>query len=97
MTLGTLIVRNLRRHSLRVVLTALGIATVILAFNLIVTTVRAWYAGVEASVPNRLIARHAASLSIHLPLAYRDRIATLDGEGPCSTPSMPCPTRWPRC
>lgn len=79
MTLGTLIVRNLRRHTLRVTLTVLGIATVILAFNLIVTTVRAWYAGVEASVPNRLISRHAASLSIHLPLAYRDRIGTLDG------------------
>lgn len=79
MTLGTLIVRNLRRHTFRVTLTAFGIATVILAFNLIVTTVRAWYAGVEASVPNRLISRHAASLSIHLPLAYRDRIAVLDG------------------
>lgn len=79
MTLGTLIVRNLRRHTFRVTLTGLGIATAILAFNLIVTTVRAWYAGVEASVPNRLISRHAASLSIHLPLAYRDRIATLDG------------------
>ena len=79
MTLGTLIVRNLRRHTFRVTLTAFGIATGILAFNLIVTTVRAWYAGVEASVPNRLISRHAASLSIHLPLAYRDRIATLDG------------------
>jgi len=79
MTMGTLIVRNIRRHPLRVILTAFGIATVILAFNLIVTTVRAWYAGVEASVPNRLISRHAASLSIHLPLAYRDRIAALDG------------------
>lgn len=79
MTLGTLMVRNLRRHPLRVVLTTLGIAAVILAFNLIVTTVRAWYAGVEASVPNRLITRHAASLSIHLPLAYRNRIASIDG------------------
>ncbi|MCP9440755.1 MAG: FtsX-like permease family protein [Nitrospira sp.] len=79
MTLATLIVRNARRHRLRVVLTACGIATVILAFNLIVTTVRAWYAGVEASVPNRLITRHAASLSIHLPLAYRDRIASISG------------------
>ena len=79
MTIGTLIVRNVRRHRLRVILTALGIATVILAFNLLVTTVQAWYAGVEASVPNRLITRHAASLSIHLPLAYRDRIASIDG------------------
>lgn len=79
MTLGTLITRNLRRHLSRVSLTAFGIATVILAFNLIVTTVRAWYAGVEASVPNRLIVRHAASLSIHLPLAYRDRLASMEG------------------
>ncbi|MEX5213073.1 MAG: FtsX-like permease family protein [Nitrospiraceae bacterium] len=79
MTLSTFILRNARRHPLRVALTALGIATVILAFNLVVTTVRAWYAGVEASVPNRLITRHAASLSIHLPLAYRNRIASLDG------------------
>jgi putative ABC transport system permease protein len=79
MTLGTLIVRNLRRQTFRVTLTAFGIATVILAFNLIVTTVHAWHAGVEASVPNRLVSRHAASLSIHLPLAYRDRIATLSG------------------
>lgn len=79
MTLGTLILRNLRRHLARVAMTAFGVATVILAFNLIVTTVRAWYAGVEAAVPNRLITRHAASLSIHLPLAYRDRIASLAG------------------
>ncbi|BCA56661.1 ABC transporter ATP-binding protein [Nitrospira sp. KM1] len=79
MTLGTLIARNLRRHLSRVLLTAFGIATVILAFNLIITTVRAWYGGVEASAPNRLIVRHAASLSIHLPLAYRDRLASMEG------------------
>lgn len=79
MTAATLAFRNLRRHPLRVVLTSLGIATVILAFNLIVTTVRAWHAGIDASAPNRLITRHAASLSIHLPLAYRDRIAAVDG------------------
>lgn len=76
---GTLILRNLRRHPLRVVLTTIGVAVVILAFNLIVTTVRAWYASADEAVPNRLISRHAASLSIHLPLAYRDRIAALPG------------------
>ncbi len=79
MTLATLIVRNVRRQAFRVVLTALGIATIILTFNLIITTVRAWYAGVEAAAPNRLITRHAASLSIHLPLSYRDRLAAVNG------------------
>lgn len=79
MTLGTLIVRNLRRHPLRVTLTALGIATAILAFNFIVTTVRSWHAGVEASAQNRLITRHAASLSIHLPLAHRDQLEAIPG------------------
>lgn len=92
MTLGTLIVRNLRRHPLRVTLTALGIATAILAFNFIITTVRAWYAGVEASAQNRLITRHAASLSIHLPLAHRDQLEAIPGspESPTPTGSAVC-------
>lgn len=75
----TLIRRNIARHPLRVTLTALGIATVIVAFNLIVTTINAWNAGAASASPNRLIVRHAASLSIHLPLAYRDRLAAIDG------------------
>jgi putative ABC transport system permease protein len=79
MTMATLIIRNVHRQVLRVTLTVLGIATIILTFNLIITTVRAWYAGVEAAAPNRLITRHAASLSIHLPLSYRDRLGAIDG------------------
>lgn len=74
-----LILRNLRRHPLRLALTAVGIAVVIVAFNLIVTTVQAWYASADQAVPDRLISRHAASLSIHLPLAYKDRLATIPG------------------
>ncbi|MFO0774369.1 MAG: FtsX-like permease family protein [Nitrospiraceae bacterium] len=76
---STVIIRNVRRTPLRSALTALGIATVIVAFNLIVTTVEAWRAGAADAAPNRLIVRHAASLSIHLPLAYRARIAAVDG------------------
>lgn len=74
-----LILKNLLRSKLRLALTISGTALVAAAFTLILTTVQAWYAGVEASSPNRLITRHAASLSIHLPLAYRSRIETLPG------------------
>jgi putative ABC transport system permease protein len=79
LSLGRLILRNAFRHKLRTWLTVCGIALVVIGFGLLRTTVTAWYAGVDASVKNRLITRHAASLSIHLPLAYRDRIATTPG------------------
>lgn len=79
MTFLRLILKNVFRHKLRTALTVGGIAVVVTAFALVYSSVRAWYAGVEASAQNRLIARHAASLSIHLPLAYRERIAAVVG------------------
>ncbi|TAJ09561.1 MAG: ABC transporter permease [Nitrospirae bacterium] len=79
MTLFHLAYRNAWRQKARTILTVAGLAVVVLGLGLLRTTVTAWYAGVEASVQNRLITRHAASLSIHLPLAYRDRIAALPG------------------
>ncbi len=79
MTLLHLIVRNAFRHKVRTALTVGVIALVVFGFGLLQATVDAWYAGVEASVQNRLIARHAVSLSIHLPIAYRDRITALAG------------------
>lgn len=78
-SLARLILRNAFRHKVRTWLTVCGIALVVIGFGLLRTTVTAWYAGVDASVKNRLIARHAASLSIHLPLAYRERIAATPG------------------
>lgn len=79
MTFSRLILRNSLRSKLRLALTIAGTALVVAAFTLIQTTVQAWYAGVETASPNRLMTRHAASLSIHLPLAYRERIATVSG------------------
>ena len=79
MTFLRFILKNAFRHKLRTALTVGGIAMVVLAFGLLQTTVTAWYAGVDASVRNRLITRHAMSFSIHLPLAYRDRIAAIPG------------------
>jgi putative ABC transport system permease protein len=78
-SLHRLIVRNALRHKVRASLTVSVIAMVVLGFGLLQATVDAWHAGVAASVQNRLIARHAVSLSIHLPIAYRDRIAAFAG------------------
>jgi putative ABC transport system permease protein len=74
-----LILRNTLRHKLRSVLTVLGLAVAVMAFVLLRTVVTAWYAGVEASAPNRLITRHAVSFVFPLPYAYRDRIAQVPG------------------
>lgn len=74
-----LIYKNLFRHSLRSVLTILGVAVAVLAFGLLRTVVTAWSYGVEASSADRLVTRHAVSFIFPLPVAYRDQIAGLPG------------------
>ncbi len=71
--------KNTLRHKLRAILTIIGIAIAILAFGLIRTVIAAWYAGVEASAPNRLVTRNAVSLAFHLPIAYLDIIKSVPG------------------
>jgi putative ABC transport system permease protein len=77
--LMNLIIRNSFRHKLRTALTVIGLAVAVMAFGLIRTVVDAWYAGVEASSPDRLVTRSAISITFTLPLAYRDQIAKVDG------------------
>jgi putative ABC transport system permease protein len=79
MKIFKLVLKNSLRHKLRTFLTILGIAIAVIAFNVMQTVVSAWYIGVEASSPNRLIARQAISFIFPLPLAYRDKIAQIDG------------------
>lgn len=74
-----LLVRNSLRHRLRTGLTILGITIAILAFGLLRTVVSAWYAGVNASSANRLIARNAVSLTFSLPISYRERMQRVGG------------------
>jgi putative ABC transport system permease protein len=74
-----LILKNMTRHTLRTVLTIVGIAIAILAFGLIRTVITMWYSGVEASSPNRLIVRNAISLVFPLPISYRHAISTMPG------------------
>jgi putative ABC transport system permease protein len=54
-------------------------ALAILAFALLRTMVEAWYAGVDASSPVRLVTRNAVSLMDTLPLAYEARIRAVPG------------------
>jgi putative ABC transport system permease protein len=79
MELVKFILRNTMRHRLRTLLTVFGMAVAILAFCLLRTVVDAWYAGVSAASPNRLITRNATSLMFPLPLSYRDKIMHVEG------------------
>jgi putative ABC transport system permease protein len=79
MELCKLVIRNLGRHPLRSVLTALGVAVALFAFSIIRVIIAGWYSGVEATSKNRLVVRNAVSLVFDLPLAYRDTIAGVPG------------------
>jgi putative ABC transport system permease protein len=79
MQLLKLIFRNAFRHKLRTFLTVAGISIAILSFGLLRTVISSWYAGVEASATNRLVARNAISIIFPLPLSYKDKIRQIDG------------------
>ena len=74
-----LIFKNSLRHKLRTSLTILGIAVAVIAFGLLRTVVTAWYSGVEASNPNRLIVRQAVSFIFPLPYSYLEKIKQVPG------------------
>jgi putative ABC transport system permease protein len=79
MELIKLILRNTLRHRLRTTLTVVGMAVAILAFCLLRTVVDAWYIGVSAAAPDRLITRNAVSLIFPLPIAYRQKLLQVAG------------------
>ena len=74
-----LVIRNALRHRLRTTLTVSGLVAAILAFGVLQTIVGAWYAGVDAAVPSRLISRNAISFTMPLPLAYEKRMKKVQG------------------
>lgn len=71
--------RNVFRARLRSTLTIVGLVIAILAFGLLQTVVRAWYAGAEAASATRLITRNAISLTFAMPVYYRDKIRAVPG------------------
>ncbi len=74
-----LILRNTLRHKLRTALTVVGLVVAFLSFGLLQSIVDAWYHGADAAAPNRLITRNAVSLTIPLPLHYREKVRAVDG------------------
>ncbi|MDB5866205.1 MAG: ABC-type transporter, permease component, partial [Betaproteobacteria bacterium] len=74
-----LILRNSLRHKLRTALTVLGLVVAFLSFGLLQSIVDAWYHGADAAAPNRLITRNAVSLTVVLPLHYREKIRAVEG------------------
>lgn len=74
-----LILKNAFRHKLRTGLTLLGVTIAILAFGLLNTVVRAWYAGAEATSSSRLVTRNAISLVFPMPLSYQQKIRAIPG------------------
>jgi len=71
--------RNTIRHPLRSGLTVLGMAVAVLAFCILRTVVAAWYAGVDAASPVRLVTRNAVSMLAFLPLSYLPKIQAVPG------------------
>jgi putative ABC transport system permease protein len=71
--------RNTIRHPLRAALTILGMAVAVLAFCLLRTVVAAWYSGVSAASPARLVTRNAISLVFPLPMAYLPKVQAIPG------------------
>jgi putative ABC transport system permease protein len=74
-----LVLRNAFRARLRTSLTILGLVIAFVAFGLLQTVVKAWYAGVDAASANRLVTRNAISLVFSLPMHYRDKIRSIEG------------------
>lgn len=73
------VLRNVFRARLRTGLTILGLVIATLAFGLLQTVVRAWYAGADASSATRLVSRNAISLTFSMPLYYREKIRAVPG------------------
>jgi len=74
-----LVFRNAFRAKLRSSLTVLGLLIALIAFGLLQTVVKSWYAGVDMASGTRLITRNSISLVFSLPGFYRDRIRSIDG------------------
>jgi putative ABC transport system permease protein len=74
-----LIFKNSVRHRLRTILTILGLALAVMAFGLIRTFIKAWYAGADAASPDRLITRSSVSIVFTLPISYKEQLMKMDG------------------
>jgi putative ABC transport system permease protein len=80
MSLLLLIFKSAFRNRLRTLLTSVGVGIAIVAFLAMRTFISAWYAGVENSSSDRLIARNKISITFPLPLSHVQKIRDLVGD-----------------
>ena len=73
------ILKHLRRHWVRSLLTVLAMTFCIFVFCVLQTFLAAVNQNLRAGNSSRLVTRHALSLVFNLPIAYRDRIAGVPG------------------
>ncbi|HEX7879271.1 MAG TPA: FtsX-like permease family protein [Candidatus Eisenbacteria bacterium] len=74
-----LIFRNMTHSRRRTILTILSIAVALFLFATLRTVLTAFNAAIEVADDTRLIVRRSTSLVFPLPVAYRDRIAGVNG------------------
>ena len=77
MTLFGLAARNVKRHKVRLVLTAVGAAVAVLAFMCLRTVVTSWNAAADAAAKDRIATRHKVTFIMPLPKKYIDDIRGL--------------------
>jgi putative ABC transport system permease protein len=74
-----LVIRNLFHSRRRTIFTILSITIALFLFTTLQTVITAFNSAVEFADAARLIVRRSTSLVFPLPLAYRERIAAVDG------------------
>jgi putative ABC transport system permease protein len=77
--MGFLALKHFRRHRVRTATTILGVAACILLLSTLHTLLKAVDWNLRSASDRRLVTRHAVSLVFNLPLADRERIASVPG------------------
>src|SRR4026209_616805 len=79
MNLLSLVFINLRRNTLRTVLTFLSVMTALVLFCAREGVLDTLQVSIKVGSETRLVVRNKTSLIFPLPVAYRDRLAATDG------------------
>lgn len=79
MTYAGLVWANLWRRRARTIVTLLSVATAFLLFAVLAATRQAFVGGIDLIGNERLLTIHKSGLIFSMPIAYRQRIASLDG------------------
>jgi len=74
-----LVLANLRRHSLRTLLTGLGVALAMFLFASLRSVVTTLNAGSAIASASRMVVTHATAIVFPLPMSYRERLAAVPG------------------